>query len=134
GGQMRGAVARQQFSPESAVMKSLSEKFIVRTFRFSSAARRLTPPQELTFTGSQTRLGTALEGARQELAGLPLAGMVMVSDGADTTDASLSDALLALKAADVPVFTVGVGEESLAKDIQIGRILGALYPLKGTSS
>jgi len=133
GGQTRGAVTRQQFSPESAVMKSLSEKFIVRTFRFSSAARRLTSPQELTFAGSQTRLGTALEGARQELAGLPLAGLVMVSDGADTTDASLSDALLALKAADVPVFTVGVGEESLTKDIQLGRISVPRATLKGTS-
>ena len=76
-------------------MKSLADKFVVRTFRFSSAARRLGNPQELTFAGSQTRLGMALEGARQELAGLPLAGLVMVTDGADTTDASLSDALLA---------------------------------------
>ena len=133
GGQARGAAARQQFAPDSPLMKSLSEKFIVRTFRFSSAARRLTSPQELTFSGSQTRLGIALEGARQELAGLPLAGLVMVSDGADTTDASLSDALLALKAADVPVFTVGVGEESLAKDIQIGRISVPRATLKGTS-
>src|SRR6185503_19790994 len=49
------------------LMKSLSDKFIVRTFRFSSVARRLGNPQELTFTGSQTRLGSALEGARQEL-------------------------------------------------------------------
>ncbi len=132
-GQMRGAVARQQFGPDSPLMKGLSEKFVVRTFRFSSSARRLGNPQELTFGGSQTRLGIALEGARQELAGLPLAGVVMVSDGADTTDASLSDALLALKAADVPVFTVGVGQESLAKDIQLGRISVPRSTLKGTS-
>jgi uncharacterized membrane protein len=132
-GQTRGAVAREQFGPDSPLMKSLSEKFIVRTFRFSSTARRLASPQDLTFGGSQTHLGTALEGARQELAGLPLAGLVMVSDGADTTDASLSDALLALKAADVPVFTVGVGEESLHKDIQIGRISVPRSTLKGTS-
>ena len=133
GGRTRGAVARQQFAPDSPLMRSLSERFIVRTFRFSSAAQRLASPQELTFAGSQTRLGTALEGARQELAGLPLAGLVMVSDGADTTDASLSDALLALKAADVPVFTVGVGEEALTRDIQIGRISVPRSTLKGTS-
>ena len=132
-GQTRGAIARQQFGPESGVMKGLSEKFIVRPFRFSSSSRRLTNPQELTFGGSQTRLGAALEGARQELAGLPLAGLILVSDGADTTDASLSDALLALKAADVPVFTVGVGEESLHRDIQIGRISVPRSTLKGTS-
>ena len=132
-GKTRGAIARDQFGPESPLMKSLADKFVVRTFRFSSAARRLGNPQELTFGGSQTRLGMALEGARQELAGLPLAGLVMVTDGADTTDASLSDALLALKAGNVPVFTVGVGEESLHKDIQIGRISVPRSALKGTS-
>jgi uncharacterized membrane protein len=132
-GKTRGAIARDQFGPESPVMKGLADKFVVRTFRFSSAARRLGNPQELTFTGSQTRLGMALEGARQELAGLPLAGLVMVTDGADTTDASLSAALLALKAGSVPVFTVGVGEESLHKDIQIGRISVPRSALKGTS-
>ena len=132
-GGRRGDFVRTQFSAESPVMKALSDKFLVRTFRFSSAAQRLASQNDLTFGGSQTRLGTALEGARQELAGLPLAGLVMVSDGADTTDASLSDALLALKAADVPVFTVGVGEESLRRDIQIGRLSVPRAALKGTS-
>ena len=57
----------------------------------------------------------------------------MVSDGADTTDASLTDALLAMKAASVPVFTVGVGRESLAKDIQVDRVSAPRAALKGTS-
>ena len=107
---------------------------MLRTFRFSSAAlarrRRAT---DLTFAGAQTRIGAALDGARQELAGLPLAGLVVVSDGADTTDASLTDALLAMKAASVPVFTVGVGKESLAKDIQVDRVSAPRTALKGTS-
>jgi len=30
---------------------------------------------------------------RQELAGLPVAGLVMVTDGADTADTALNDAL-----------------------------------------
>jgi uncharacterized membrane protein len=132
-GQPRSAFVRSQLAPEAPVMKALSEKFLVRTFRFSSASRRLGGGEELTFTGSQTRLGTALEGVRQEMAGLPLAGLVMVSDGADTSEASLSDALLSLKAADVPVFTVGVGQERLSKDIQLGRVSVPRSALKGTS-
>jgi uncharacterized membrane protein len=56
-----------------------------------------------------------------------------VSDGADTTDASLTDALLAMKAASVPVFTVGVGRESLAKDVQVDRVSAPRAALKGTS-
>jgi len=133
GGRARGDVVREEFGADSPVMRSLADKFVLRPFRFSSASERLATTSDLTFAGSQTRLGLALDGARQELAGLPLAGLVLVSDGADTTDASLADALLALKAADVPVFTVGVGEASLSRDIQLGRISVPRAALKGTS-
>ncbi|HXW08123.1 MAG TPA: glutamine amidotransferase [Vicinamibacterales bacterium] len=132
--QARGRFAREQFSgPESAVLRTLADRFVLRTFRFSSTAARVASPDDLTFSGAQTKLGSALDGARQELSGLPLAGLVLVSDGADTTDAELGEALLALKAASVPVFTVGVGQPSLARDIQIDRVSAPRAALKGTS-
>ena len=56
-----------------------------------------------------------------------------MTDGADTTDAELSDALLAMKAADVPVFTIGLGRDSLTKDVQIDRVSTPASALKGTS-
>jgi uncharacterized membrane protein len=130
----RGEFARQQFTdPAGGLLPSLSDRFVIRTFRFSSAAARLARPEELTFTGAQTRLGAALEGVRQELAGLPLAGVVLVSDGADTTDAALTDALLSMKAAALPVFTVGVGEDRLSRDVQVDRVTTPRRALKGTS-
>jgi uncharacterized membrane protein len=133
-GQARGEFARHQFGDRTAAMlKRLSDKFVVRTFRFSSSATRLATANELTFGGVETKLGAALDGARQELAGLPLAGMVLVTDGADTTDAALADAVLALKAASLPVFTVGVGQERLARDIQVDRVSTPRQALKGTS-
>jgi uncharacterized membrane protein len=134
GTQPRGTFVKQTFGgKDAALVKALSERFVLRTFRFSSAAARLASTDDLTFTGAQTRLGAALDGARQELAGLPLAGMVLVSDGADTTDASLTDALLGLKAAAVPVFTVGVGRDRLARDVQIDRVSTPRSALQGTS-
>ena len=134
GTQQRGAFVKQTFgTKDAALVKALSDRFVLRTFRFSSAAARMGSTDELTFTGAQTRLGAALDGARQELAGLPLAGMVLVSDGADTTDASLTEALLGLKAAAVPVFTVGVGRERLARDVQIDRVSTPRTALQGTS-
>jgi uncharacterized membrane protein len=133
GTEQRGAFVRQAFGKDAALIKALSERFVLRTFRFSAAASRLGSPDELTFGGVQTKLGAALDGVRQELAGLPLAGMVLVSDGADTTDASISDALLGLKAAAVPVFTVGVGRDRLARDVQIDRVSTPRTALQGTS-
>ena len=46
----------------------------------------------------------------------------MVTDGADTSDAALDESLASLKARSIPVFTVGVGQERFARDIQITRV------------
>lgn len=130
----RAGFVRQEFgAPDRGVLKALSDKFMVRTFRFSAAASRVDAEDDLTFMGAQTRLGVALDGARQELAGLPLAGLVVISDGADTAEGALGESLLSLKSQGVPVYTVGVGRESLSKDIQIGRVSTPRVALKGTT-
>jgi uncharacterized membrane protein len=130
----RASFVKQEFgSAERGMLKTLSDRFMVRSFRFSTAAARVDVEDELTFAGAQTRLGVALDGARQELAGLPLAGLVVVSDGADTAADTLGKSLLALKSQGVPVFTVGVGHETLSRDIQIGRVSTPRFALKGTT-
>jgi uncharacterized membrane protein len=134
GGQPRGEFVKQSFgAPETPIMKALSDRFLVRVFRFSSTAGRLESPNDLTFNGSQTRLGRALDGAREELAGLPVSGIVLVSDGADTSDTSLADALLGMKAEKLPVYTVGVGSPQLPRDIQIDRVSTPRSVLKDAS-
>jgi uncharacterized membrane protein len=133
-GGSRGDFVRASFGdPDSAVMKGLSDRFLIRTFRFSSSTARVSAPGDLQFGGTQTRLANAIESARQELAGLPVSGLILVSDGADTTDATVADALLASKAEALPVFTVGVGQETLSHDIQVGRVSTPRTALKGTS-
>ncbi len=130
----RADYVRNQFGgPDSPLLKSLSERFLVRVFRFSSTATRMASPTDLKFEGTQTKLAPALESAREELAGLPVAGIVLVTDGADTTDAAIGDALLGLKAEKLPVFTVGVGSESLPRDIQIDRVSTPRTALKNAS-
>jgi uncharacterized membrane protein len=59
--------------------------------------------------------------------------MVLVSDGADTSETSFGDALLGMKADKLPVFTVGLGRETLPRDIQIDRVSTPRSVLKGTS-
>ena len=72
-GKPRAEFLRQQFAGDaSPLLKSLSNKFLVRTFRFSSAASRANSANDLQFAGSQTRIGAALDGVRDELAGLPV--------------------------------------------------------------
>lgn len=133
-GQPRAAYVRSAFgTPQTGLLGDLADRFAVRVFRFSSTATRAGAGADLAFAGTETRLGASLTAARQELAGLPLAGLVMVSDGADTADAALGEALLGLRAEGVPVFTVGVGRETLDRDIQIGRVATPRIALKGTT-
>src|SRR5262245_10003317 len=53
--------------PDSAILKSLREKFIVRLFRFSSTTDRISSLADVTYAGSETHVGQAIEQARQEL-------------------------------------------------------------------
>ncbi len=114
------------------LLAKLSEKFVVRTYRFSSFTERLNAPGELSFDGTNTRLGEALGRARDELSGLPLSGLIVVSDGADTSEAMLDASIASLKAESIPVFTIGVGEERMSRDIQVSKVETPRQALKGT--
>ena len=132
--QPRAEFLRQQFAADaSPLLKALSDRFLVRVFRFSSTANRVNSVKDLTFGGSQSKIGAALDGVRDELAGLPVAGVVLVTDGADTSDDTLTNTLLNLKAEKLPVFTVGVGSAKLPRDIQIDRVSTPRTVLKGAS-
>ncbi|MEP7307557.1 MAG: glutamine amidotransferase [Acidobacteriota bacterium] len=132
-GRPRSAFVADALGVDRPLLNALSKKFVLRFFRFSSTADRVQAPAELKYEGSTTRLGGALDRARDELAGLPLAGLVMVSDGADTSDAAIDESIASLKARQIPVFTVGVGQERFARDVQVTRVETPRTALKGTS-
>jgi uncharacterized membrane protein len=132
-GKPRTDFVQQQFGPDGPLAKTLSQKFVLRYFRFSASADRLGGVNDLKYAGTSTHLGQALERARDELSGLPLAGLVVVTDGADTSEATLDEPLASLKARSIPVFPVGVGQDHFARDIQITRVETPRTTLKGTS-
>jgi hypothetical protein len=133
-GQTRAAFVQQQLSgPNAKLLAALSQRFVVRFFSFASSSDRIASAANLKYGGTATRLGQALERARDELSGLPLAGLVMVSDGADTSDAAIDQTLASLKTRSIPVFTVGVGQERFAHDIQVTRVETPRAVLKGTA-
>ncbi|MEZ5293758.1 MAG: VWA domain-containing protein [Vicinamibacterales bacterium] len=133
-GQPRSRYVLEQFgAADQGLRRALGERFTVRTMRFSSGVNAAPSGADLTFDGTNTRLAAALDEARQQLAGVPLAGLVVVSDGADTTGDAVEPALLALKAAGVPVFAIGVGRDTAERDIQVGRVTAPRTVLAGTT-
>ena len=136
-GPTRAEQARRIFAgPDSALLKALSERFIVRFFRFSNATSRASL-DELTFAGGRTLLAPALDAAREELGGAPLAGLVVVSDGGDNARADeelplLDEAIASLRARSVPVYTVGVGRERIERDVEVSRAVVPREVLEGS--
>jgi uncharacterized membrane protein len=132
-GRTRADVVRSLLgSPDSSLYKALTKrKRVVRLYSLGSSGSHITRVADLTFDGAHTRFAPALEGMRQELADVPLAGLVLVSDGADNMPDSLNETLAALNARHIPVYTVGVGQEQFAKDIEISRVGAPRAALKG---
>ena len=67
-------------------------------------------PALLRATGGDTRLGDALEKLRTRGRGVPLAGIVLLSDGVQTAGSDLSLAAERLGEANVPVYSIGMGQ------------------------
>ena len=133
-GQTRADFVTQQFGGEEGpLLAALADRFALRLFSFSSTTDRIDTVGDVGFGGTQTHLGQALTRAHEELSGVPLSGLVVVSDGADNADDPLADALLPLQAAGVPVFTVGLGREEYSRDIQLSRVETPRSVLKGAA-
>src|SRR5919201_2844013 len=107
-------------SSDSSLIAALRERFQVRLFRFGAALDRIQDATSLGFNGVETRLSDAIADARQELDAVPLSGLVVLSDGAD--NASAATALATSRTRSVPVFTVGIGAEAFAHDVEIERV------------
>ena len=133
-GTSRAGKAAELLDPEGNLVGALDESFALRYFRFSSRPGRIEGPGALTFDGSQTRIGDALAYARDELQGVPLSGIVVLSDGGDNSDEAIGEALLPLRASSVPVFTVGLGDEEMEADVQATRADMPERALAGTST
>jgi len=119
--------------PDAPLLTALGKRFNLRIFRFSSAAERLQSTGQLSFKGTATRVGDALDRVRAELSGLPVAGLVLVTDGSDNAERTIDESIAGLKAQGMPVFTVGVGKERLTRDVQITRVETPARALKGAS-
>ena len=131
--QPRSAFVRDQFGASGRLREVLGRRFALRDFRFSVTAERASTPDGGSYAGTRSNVGQALQRTAEELAGLPVSGIVLLTDGADTSRAGMADTLRSLRSAGLPVFAVGLGRETLARDVQLGRVDPPLVVLKGTT-
>lgn len=129
----RHTFVEQAFGRERALRAALAERFTLRYFRFSSKTERVAGPETARFDGTRSEIGQALQQTAEELTGLPASGIILLTDGADTSRTPMADTLRRLRAAGLPVFAVGLGREQLERDVQIGRIDPPVRVLKGAT-
>ncbi len=132
-GATRAAAVQGVFADTASLSRRLGERFALRRFRFAARAEPLASVAGLTSKGTRSDLAHALDDVREELSGMPLAGVVLVSDGADNGNSAYADALLALRARRVPVYTVGVGREQFERDLAIDRVVAPQRALAGAA-
>jgi len=118
---------------DGPLLTALGKRFQIKVYRFANAAERLQSTADLTFDGTATRLGEGLDRVRDEMSGLAVAGLVVLSDGADNSDRTIDDSIAGLKAQGMPVFAVGVGKDRLTRDVQLTRAETPRRVLKGSS-
>lgn len=117
---------------EAGVIEDLAENFQIRSFRFDKQTERIAGEDGLTEAGTASSIGQALDYVDGQLNGLPLGGLVLLTDGADNSEI---DPLI--KARDfgnrqIPIFTVGVGQEQIPQDIGIVDVNAAKTVLEGS--
>lgn len=124
---------------DGEVLDELAEDFQLRYFGFGGEAVRVGSLEEIVFeqakignAASSTALGHALETVSEQLGGLPLAGVLLVSDGADNSGVDSEIAARELAASDVPVFTLGVGASSVPNDLAIDSVATSETILEGS--
>ncbi|HSR69341.1 MAG TPA: glutamine amidotransferase [Acidobacteriota bacterium] len=121
-GKRRGDEVIEKIGQDSEFMQALDEKFFLRRYAFDARAQRQEEGVHPTFDGNQSNIGAGLSTVLSETRNLPLGGIVLFSDGADTSSRNFSQTLAELKARKIPVHTVGVGPEALSQDVEIVQV------------
>lgn len=122
-------------SAADALGPVLEERFVLRKFRFGAEGAQRLPAEggvgaALRLDGARTDLAAALRSAAEELGSLPVAGLVLLTDGADTAAGGgragegagdrLEEVLLDLRERGIRVYPVPLGRSEVGRDLEIG--------------
>jgi uncharacterized membrane protein len=129
----RIAAAREILTPDSQFARGLDAKFKVNLYRFSTTAAKIKDAGELKAQGAATDLSGALSETVRDASGAALSAIVVVSDGGSNTPKDLGAELRELRARNIPVFTVGVGNPDRFKDAEMARVTTPRRVLTGSA-
>jgi uncharacterized membrane protein len=107
---------------KNSFLANLDDKFKTNLYGFSGDVTSAVDGSTLYGEGRTTDVAGALDEIAKRSSGMPLSAIVLVTDGAANVSRDLSATLRELRARDVPVFTVGVGDTTRPLDAELTRM------------
>src|SRR4051794_13908787 len=105
---------------ERQLLPAIAPRFQAELLRFGDSVSAAEPSM-LSATDRRTALGVALQAVRDRYRGRPVAGIVLVSDGADNGDVDA----VAAAATGAPIFALGIGPKTSPRDREIVGVTAA---------
>jgi len=109
-------------SGKNSFIARLEEKFKTNLYGFSGEVVGVSNGSTLYGEGRTTDVTGALDEIAKRSSGMPLSAIVLATDGASNVSRDLSATLRELRARDVPVFTIGVGDTARPLDAELTRM------------
>lgn len=107
---------------QTSFLNRLDQKFKTNLYGFSGGLSRLKDGNDLFGEGRTSDVAGALEETIKRSSGMPLSAIVLATDGASNVPSDISTTLRELRARDIPVFTIGVGDTARPLDAELTRI------------
>lgn len=107
---------------QNSFLNRLDAKFKTNLYGFAGGLSRLKGSEDLFAEGRTSDLAGALDETVKRSSGMPLSAIVLATDGASNVPRDLAATLRELRARDIPVFTVGVGNTARPMDAELTRI------------
>jgi len=107
---------------KESFLNQLDRKFKTNLYGFAGGLARLKDGNDLFGEGRTSDLAGALDETIKRSSGMPLSAVVLATDGASNVPRDLAAVLRELRARDIPVFTVGVGNTARPMDAELTRV------------
>jgi len=107
---------------DSGALKQIAASSELRLFSFDERAQSLESLDALPGGAASTRIGDALSTVTQMAASVPMAAVVLVSDGAENGGSLDETQLAKLAATGIPVHAIGVGPEQSDNDVELEQL------------
>lgn len=111
--------------PENPQIRKLAEEKRLRLFTFGERLQAVSSLDDIVPTERATRLGEALLRVldEPELKSSNVGGVVILSDGKNTAGPSVAEVIDLAARRRIPIHTVGVGDPSALKDIELISVM-----------